>query len=267
MGRPTRGMSFGSVAEAYARHRPGYPDPALRWVLSALGATNERAPLDVLDLAAGTGKLTQSLVRLATEQRIVTVTAVEPDQKMLDVLRDQLASAEMPVTALIGSAERIPLPDSSVHAVLVGQAFHWFDQQRAIAEIGRVLRPGGVLAALWNAEDHSADWVAGYHEAASADRYVPGVPRGSDRPDLPGNAAFTPTERAEFRHSRRLTVNRLIALLETHSWALLSTPRERAEIFERIRSYLVSRPEVGVSDADAEFDLPLRTTVLRALRR
>lgn len=262
-------MTFGSVAQAYATHRPGYPDQAVRWVLGVLGAADERAPLDVLDLAAGTGKLTESLVRLAALQRIGTVTAVEPDQQMLDVLREQLASADMPVTALVGSAERIPLPDCSMHAVLVGQAFHWFDQQRAIAEIGRVLHPGGVLAALWNAEDHSTDWVAGYHEAAATDRHVPGVPRGSNRPDLPRHPAFTPTERAEFSHSSRLTVDRLIAVLGTHSWALLSTPEERAEIFDRIRRYLVSRPEVGASgsDADVEFDLPLRTMVLRTLRR
>jgi len=141
---PTRGRNFGTVAKAYAAHRPSYPDTALDWALAPVSspespASARRGELELLDLAAGTGKLTASLVR-----RSARVTAVEPDPEMLAVLRAELPS----VKALPGTAEDIPLPDASVDAVLVGQAFHWFNPEPAAAEIARVLRPGGRLAIL-----------------------------------------------------------------------------------------------------------------------
>ncbi|HEX4357513.1 MAG TPA: class I SAM-dependent methyltransferase [Pseudonocardia sp.] len=251
-----RGRTFGAVASAYAAHRPDYPDAALDWALAPLGQLDTGAGPVLLDLAAGTGKLTASLVG-----RSAQVTAVEPDPEMLAVLHAALPQ----VTALAGSAEDIPLPAASVDAVLVGQAFHWFDPERAGAEIARVLRPGGVLAALWNADDNSVDWVAGYHRAATRERAVPGVPTGRDREDLPGATAFSPTERTEFPHHQRLTVEGLIEVLATHSWALISTPEQRDAAFDRVRSYFASRPEL-VTGSDGSFELPLRTAVFRTLR-
>jgi SAM-dependent methyltransferase len=248
-----RGRTFGAVAQAYAAHRPNYPDTALDWALAPLeGSPHPR----LLDLAAGTGKLTASLVHRSSQ-----VSAVEPDPEMLAVLH-----AELPgVTALAGTAEDIPLPGASVDAVLVGQAFHWFDAERAGAEIARVLRPGGVLAALWNYDDDSVDWVRGYHEAASEDRQVPGVPSGGSRADLPTLGKFSKSDHAEFSHSRQLTTDGLIDVLGTHSWALLSSPEERAAVYDRIRAYLASRPELGTG-AGGSFELPLRTAVFRAVR-
>jgi SAM-dependent methyltransferase len=259
---PTRGRTFGTVAQAYAAHRPSYPDTALDWALAPVSSPDSPASargggLELLDLAAGTGKLTASLTG-----RSPRVTAVEPDPEMLAVLRAELPS----VNALPGTAEDIPLPDASVDAVLVGQAFHWFHPERAAAEIARVLRPGGVLAALWNADDDSVEWVAGYHRVASANRPVPGVPNSGARDDLPATAEFEPSERAEFGHSQWLTVDGLIDLLGTHSWALISTPEERAGVYDRIRTYLATRPEVGTAP-DGTFELPLRTAVFRAVRR
>jgi len=248
-----RGRTFGAVARAYAAHRPSYPDAALDWALAPLGGHSRPV---LLDLAAGTGKLTASLVR-----RSDRVTAVEPDPEMLAVLH-----AELPgVTALAGSAEDIPLPAGSVDAVLVGQAFHWFDPERAGAEIARVLRPGGVLAALWNADDNTVDWVAGYHRAASRERQIPGVPSSVARADLPGPPRLSATERAEFAHSQRLTVDGLIDVLATHSWALISTPEQRAAAFDRVRRYFAGRPELATG-SDGAFELPLRTAVFRAGR-
>lgn len=254
-----RSRTFGAVARAYAAHRPDYPDAALDWALAPLadltGHDGRTGPA-LLDLAAGTGKLTASLVG-----RSGHVTAAEPDPEMLAVLH-----AELPgVTALAGSAEDIPLPASSVDAVLVGQAFHWFDPERAGAEIARVLRPGGVLAALWNADDDSVDWVAGYHRAATRERAVPGVPVGREREDLPGAPWFAPTERAEFPHSQRLTVDGLIDVLATHSWALISTPEQRDGAFDRVRRYFAGRPALATGP-DGAFELPLRTAVFRAFR-
>ncbi|MDX6549762.1 MAG: hypothetical protein QOJ31_446 [Gaiellales bacterium] len=138
-----RARSFGAVADVYRLARPGYPPAAVEWAL-------EHAPgRDVLDLAAGTGKLTEAI--LATGAHVI---AVEP----LDGMRRELAKAAPDATVLDGTAERIPIGDGSVDAVLVGQAFHWFDQPRALDEMARVLRPGGVVGLLWNLREDGADW-------------------------------------------------------------------------------------------------------------
>ena len=131
--------SFDLAAEEYEATRPSYPDELLDLLPVASGAT-------VLDLGAGTGKLTRVLAR-----RYARVIAVEP----LDGMRAILERVVRDVEALPGSAERIPLDDASVDAVFAAQAFHWFDHARAIPEIARVLRPGGVLAIVWNGPDES----------------------------------------------------------------------------------------------------------------
>jgi SAM-dependent methyltransferase len=131
--------SFDLAAEEYEATRPSYPDELLDLLPVASGAT-------VLDLGAGTGKLTRVLAR-----RYARVIAVEP----LDGMRAILERVVRDVEALPGSAERIPLDDASVDAVFAAQAFHWFDHARAIPEIARVLRPGGVLAIVWNGPDDS----------------------------------------------------------------------------------------------------------------
>jgi SAM-dependent methyltransferase len=150
-----RGSSFGAVASAYADLRPGYPAEAVRWALAPVAA--DVAGLRVVDLGAGTGILTELLIRLGTD-----VTAVEPDAEM----RAEFARRLPSVRLLTGSAEDIPLPDGSADAVLCGQAMHWFTMDRALPEIARVLRPGGVLAGLWNNDDDRVDWVAGLQTAA-----------------------------------------------------------------------------------------------------
>jgi SAM-dependent methyltransferase len=129
-----RELSFDSVADEYEQTRPTYP-PAL---LDALPLDADAA---VLDLGAGTGKLTRVLV-----ERYRDVTAVEP----LANMRAMLERVVPGVTALPGSAERIPLDDGSVDGVFAAQAFHWFDKPVALPEIARVLRPGGVFAIVWN---------------------------------------------------------------------------------------------------------------------
>nr|BFF25084.1 hypothetical protein GCM10025732_30490 [Glycomyces mayteni] len=138
--------SFGAAANAYAEHRPDYAQAAVRWAL-------EPAPGPrVLDLGAGTGKLTATLIALG-----VDAVAVEPDPAMLAELRRSLPT----VDARSGSAEAIPLPDASVDVVLAGNAMHWFDMALAGPEIARVLAPGGILAGLWNVVDDRVGWVAG----------------------------------------------------------------------------------------------------------
>jgi SAM-dependent methyltransferase len=190
-----RGASFGAVAAAYDEHRPEYPQAAVRWCLApALAAGADVAGLRVLDLGAGTGKLTGVLARLGAE-----VTAVEPDPDMLAELRRRLPG----IRSLPGSAEAIPLADGSVDAVLCGQAMHWFDLNVALPEIARVLAAGGVLGALWNSDDDRVEWVAGLQAAVGgAARRSLSMQRAMMAdlgvrflPDL-----FGPLERAEFEH-------------------------------------------------------------------
>jgi ubiquinone/menaquinone biosynthesis C-methylase UbiE len=155
---------FEAGAAAYELARPGYPPEAIALLVAGLGLA---AGMRVLDLAAGTGKLTRRLVELGT-----SVVTVEPVEGM----RAQLADAVPGVEVLDGTAEAIPLPDASVDVVTVAQAFHWFDAPKALAEIARVLVPGGGLAILWNERDESTPWVAevsrviGWHER-SVSRY------------------------------------------------------------------------------------------------
>jgi ubiquinone/menaquinone biosynthesis C-methylase UbiE len=139
--RAARG--FDGAASVYDRVRPGYPPEAIAWFAEQLGLGPGRT---VIDLAAGTGKLTAPL--LETGARVV---AVEPSEGMLAILRQRVPGTE----SIRGTAEEIPLPESSADAVVVAQAFHWFANDTALAEIHRVLRPGGALGLVWNRRDLS----------------------------------------------------------------------------------------------------------------
>jgi SAM-dependent methyltransferase len=136
--------AFADVAAAYERARPGYPQGAVEWLVGA-------EPADVVDLGAGTGKLTRALVALGHR-----VVAVEP----LDEMRAQLEAAVPGARAVAGKAESMPLPDASADVVASAQAFHWFDHDDAMPEIGRVLRPVGRLALVWNSRDDRDPWMS-----------------------------------------------------------------------------------------------------------
>lgn len=242
--RARRARSFGAQASAYAKHRPDYPLPALRWGLPEQAA-------HVLDLGAGTGKLTEGLLALG-----LRVTAVEPDPAM----RAELIRRYPEVPALDGTAERIPLGDGEVDAVLAGQAFHWFDLDPALTEIARVTRPGGTVVALWNHDDESVPWVAKFGELART-----GVSRTwvSQRAKLPEHADFEPFQREQFPHAHRRTARTLVDTVATHSHMLVASEDERAAALARMHQFLTQNPET----ANGEFDLPIITTVLRAARK
>jgi SAM-dependent methyltransferase len=244
--------SFGAAAVAYAEHRPDYALAAVEWALKP--APGRR----VLDLGAGTGKLTAMLIALGVE-----VVAVEPDTAMLAELRRALPAARV----LSGSAEAVPLPDASVDAVLAGNAMHWFDMNVAGPEIARVLAPGGVLAGLWNLMDDRVEWVAGLaqvggHEAIGS-RDTPASWRvATAELHLPkgGTAArFGSPEQAEFPHAQRRTADSLVATLSTKAGILVMTAQEREARLSQIRAFLAGRAET----AHGEFTLPMVTGVLR----
>lgn len=141
--------SFGSAAAVYETGRPDYPIQAVDWMLQPVVGGERR--IRVADVGAGTGKLTRALQELGAE-----VVAVDPDPKMLETLRANVHA----VPTFVGSAERLPLPDAGVDAVVLGQAWHWVDPVRGAAEAARVLRPGGVLGLVWNVRDDTVPWVA-----------------------------------------------------------------------------------------------------------
>ena len=238
-----RAGSFGMQAAAYAEHRPDYPADGIRWALA--GAAHQ--PRQVLDLGAGTGKLAEGLLALG-----FAVTAVEPDPAM----RAELSRRLPGVMALDGTAERIPFPAASLDAVLVGQAFHWFDHAAALTEIARVLRPGGVLGALWNQADTEVEWIATLDTLSRTGASSTEVPLG----EMPDHPAFRTFERKDFPHSQTRTADSLTATVGTHSHTLVVSDAERKDMLARVRAYLASRPET----AHGEFELPIRTTVLRA---
>lgn len=212
---PDRATSFGAVADAYERSRPSYPDEALDWLLPP-GARR------VLDLGAGTGKLTRSLVARGLE-----VVAVEPTPGM----RAQFARVLPDVELLDGTGESIPLPDASVDAVLMAQAWHWVDPDTASPEVARVLRPGGRLGLLWNVRDAGVDWIA------RLDRLLPGPGEeqlGSLAPRVA--APFGPVERYDVRWSDPVSVESLLDLTRSRSWVIALDEEHRDRVLEDVRA-------------------------------
>jgi SAM-dependent methyltransferase len=180
-------LSFGKVAALYDRGRPTYPRDAVTWLVGS-------SPTSVLELGAGTGKLTEVLFSMGHD-----VFATDPDDRMLDIL-----SVKLPhVRATAGTAEQIPAPDGSYDVVVAGQAYHWFDQETALAEIARVLKPGGHLALVWNERDERIPWVK------KLGRIIDTTGRTEaelEHPEIPASGLFSAVESAQFRHWQ--TVNR-----------------------------------------------------------
>ncbi|WP_229786516.1 class I SAM-dependent methyltransferase [Actinokineospora fastidiosa] len=239
--RATRAGSFGANAATYAEHRPDYPAEAVEWVIG------DRTR--VLDLGAGTGKLTERLLDLG-----VDVTAVEPDPQM----RAELTRRLPDVPTMDGRAERIPLRDASVDAVVAGQSFHWFNNPEALAEITRVLRPGGVFGALWIADDDRVPWVRTLVELTASSVGDPARRRERHVPehDLLGDA-----EAKDFKHQQVRTVDSMVESLRTYSHIAVAPEAERAEILARAREYLS-----GLPDSRGVFVRPLICEAIRAIR-
>jgi ubiquinone/menaquinone biosynthesis C-methylase UbiE len=212
------GLRFDSVAELYERSRPGYAPGALEWLA-------ERLPLPrVLDLAAGTGKLTRQLVALGAE-----VVAVEPSDAMRGVLERVVPQA----LALAGSAEEIPLPDASVDAVTVGQAFHWFEADPALAEMHRVLRNGGGIGLLWNEWDRKVPLLRVLDDIVETFR-----PKWIDRESsraLERSRLFGVHEERRFGHAERLPAEVVVDRVASVSAIAAAEPDDRRRALEQAR--------------------------------
>ena len=238
---------FARAADAYERGRPGYPPAAVGHLCEALGIGPGRA---VLDLAAGTGKLTRLLVPTGAE-----LVAVEPVGEM----RAALVRALPGVTALASTAEDLPLAGDSVDAVVAGSAFHWFHGDETLAEIHRVLRPGGRLGLLWNVRDESVPWVAKL--TAIMEPHRGSAPRyGSDawKEAFRRTEAFSPLRCAEFRHVHRLEPEAVVARVGSVSFVAALPERERAAVLADVRALLAHDPATRGREV---VELPYRTDV------
>ncbi len=211
--RQRQASSFGAAADAYERGRPPYPPEAIDWLLPQ-GVSR------VLDLGAGTGKLTRQL-----RGRGLDVVAVEPSAGM----REQLTRAVPDVTVLAGAAEEIPLPDRSVDAVLVAQAWHWVDPGRAVPEVARVLVPGGQLGLVWNIRDEREDWVAELGRIM----HDPDDHRRQDRGII--GPPFGPVERHDVEWRHRLSPGELIDLAASRSYVITLPEEQRAGVLAGVR--------------------------------
>jgi len=205
----------------------------------------------VLDLAAGTGKFTALLVPTGAE-----VVAVEPVKEMGDELRSGVEGVEV----LEGTAEAIPLPDASVDAVTVAQAFHWFDHEPALAEIARVLRSGGGLAMVWNRRDESVSWVKRMNELIRWHEFRYG---NYDRVDwsevVAASGLYTPLQSRAFRYEQTLDREGLEARVRSVSYIAAMEPTERDEVVALGMSAVDGMPE--------PFVLPYNTLVFWCSKR
>lgn len=242
-------IGFERGADDYERARPSYPAAAVDCLVRECGVGPATR---VLDLAAGTGKLTRLLVPSGAE-----VVAVEP----VAAMRDQLLTAMPGMTVIDGTAEAIPLPDRSVDVVTVAQAFHWFDAPVALAEIARVLRPGGALVLIWNVRDETVDWVRQFTELA--------VERSGGRPytryhaksaageamtqdhvvAISATGLFGPVREERFDSPQDATIDIVVGRAASTSFvSALATPA-REQLLADVRTMLERHPDLVGRDS------------------
>jgi SAM-dependent methyltransferase len=246
--------SFGAVAESYDRVRPGPAPAAVDWLLPARCQS-------AVDLAAGTGLFTRALLG-----RVPEVTAVEPDGRMRAVMAERTEG----VRVLDGRGEAIPLPDSSVDAVFVSTAWHWFDPALATAEIARVLRDGGRLGVIWTSRDRADDWVAELDLLRLS--AAPGEPRTADQVrekldrhhsvTLPPDAPFGSAQAGSFTFTRTMDVDDAVDWLATNSEFITASPSDREAGRARCRAALLAH----ATDGGSRIEMPLRSWCWRADR-
>ena len=243
-----RRLTFGAHADAYERARPAWSEEAARWLVP------EDAEL-VVELGAGTGKLTRAVTALG-----VRVVAVEPDPRMLEVLRG------LDLEGVEGSAEAIPFGDGVANAVVAGSSAHWFDLEQALPEIHRVLRPGGRFGFGWNHRDDRHPTIAGMGEAVYAAQRRARGPRWRSRDwaaELTATGLFRNVERASFEHVHELPREALRDHLMSYSGVAALPEDERRRVFAEVARLLDSDESVS---SNGRLRLPFVVTAYRAER-
>jgi ubiquinone/menaquinone biosynthesis C-methylase UbiE len=241
---------FQRAAAEYERARPSYPTDAVGYLCEILPVG---PGVRVLDLAAGTGKLTRLLAATGA-----TLLAVEP----VEAMRGSLQQAVPGIEVLPGTAEAIPLADGAVDAVTVAQAFHWFDAKAALAEIARVLSPGGGLGLVWNVRDESVDWVRRFTEITI--RHSGGTPYRRDytfdrwQREFASSRLFTPLAARRFRFDQDADVDLVVERAASISFVASMAPAEREACLAEVREMLETHPEL---QGRTSFPFPYETDV------
>lgn len=244
---------FEAAVEHYQRGRPGYPDDAVSYLVRELGIDPGR---DVLELGAGTGKLTELIVHTGAR-----ITSIEPLAGMREVLQRNCPT----VTVLDGTAEEIPVVDASADAVVAAQAFHWFDGDRALPEIHRVLRPDGRLGMMWNARDEASDWAE--RLTAIFDRLAGDGPRYRDmlwRAPFERTELFGPLHRQVAYHVHEVTRAAFMDRVLSVSYVASAPEAERARVRAEVTQLLETDPALRGRDVIV---MPYRTDVFWTARR
>ncbi|WEO77213.1 class I SAM-dependent methyltransferase [Cryobacterium sp. SO2] len=235
----THALSFGQAVGDYERGRPSYPAEAVDWMLQRAGSV-----VDVVDVGAGTGKFTASLVAHG-----LGVTAVEPDPAM----RARLVTNHPAVTALAGTAEVMPVADASADLITFAQSWHWVDVPAASAEVARVLRPGGALALVWNIRDPEVEWVERLGEvmgSSKAEQYSSHEPLVA--------APLTIHDYAEFLWENPMTREELIAMVTSRSYVITMPAPDREALLVRLGDLLDTHPDLA---GRTHYRMPYRTRV------
>jgi SAM-dependent methyltransferase len=252
---PAAAAGFQRAADAYRRGRPDYPDEAVAFLVDRLGLGPGRR---VLDMAAGTGKLTRLIVPSGA-----AVVAVEP----VEAMRSALAADLPDVEVLAGRAEAIPLAAASVDAVVVAQAFHWFQAKEALTEFHRVLREGSTLALIWNVrdEERSAFWAALSKEIDPLRGDTPSHRSMAWRRAFERAELFTPLQARTFEYEHSTTRDGAVDRVLSTSFIAALPEDERQQIRERVLHLLDEDPRIG--PRAERFGLPYRTDVQWCTRR
>lgn len=241
-----RRQSFGAWARSYNEFRPQYPAAMYEKIIALTG--KPAAEVSALDIGAGTGQVSQGLLSYGCQ-----VQAVEPDDRMREVL-----SENVDIPTFAASAEELPLPDASVDLVVGGAMWHWVDQSRAVPEIARVLRPGGVLAIAWNLRDDREPWVLAMEEIVS----MPDGYRWFHSAEAPSlGPLFSSPELVEIEHVQASDPARLVGLVSTFSHVGLSESRD---------SYLAGIQQMTQEHPDlagrSSFEIPFICKLFTAIR-
>ena len=234
-----RATSFGEIAEEYDRWRPSYPAAAVAWLAPA-------APARVADVGAGTGKLTELLLARGLE-----VDSVEPDERMLAVLGSNNPTARRHHS----SSTRIPVEDGVLDAVLVADAWHWFDPEPTITEVRRVLKAGGWLGIVWNV---AAEPLESWERALANDSDEYNRKSKASAGGLNTRLSYFDQDELEFKRldwAWEVTPHQFASFQATTSMAIALEPDDRAASFEESRSTLQQ-----ICDAQDRQALPLRHT-------
>jgi SAM-dependent methyltransferase len=249
--REEMSRSFGTAAAAYESGRPDYPREAVDWMLAPV-AHDGRA-LRAADVGAGTGKLTRTIVETGAE-----VVAIDPDPGMLAVLRANVHG----VPTFAGTAEGMPLPDSSLDAVLLGQAWHWVDPAAASSEVARVLRSGGVLGLVWNIRDESLPWVAELTAAMHGSHAEQMLAHDGPRVAEP----LGPLEKRTWAWTRTVGRAALLDMVASRSYVITASDEDRTRILAAVDELFDTQRRTDDTGAEV-VDLPYLTYAFRSIRR